>query len=128
MTGDIERGAYGRTRKVRDWGKYNPMGLKFTPFPQEQVCAFCESKADVIFPVNPKLCGACVAKVAGRTDVMRRMTKRMDLAGYRCDRCGRTTFFPVVVNTRICHPCTAKMAQKTAHNQYLQRIGARQVF
>ena len=103
------------------------MGLKVSPFKVERVCAFCESRKDVLFPVSPKLCEACVVRVFGRQDVKHRGQRKMDLRGYRCDRCGKNTYFPVIVQTRICNPCTVKLGNQTMSNEIQRKYGARRV-
>jgi hypothetical protein len=125
MPSQAERGVYGKANKVRDWNIYNPFGYRVTPFPTEKVCSFCESKKDMIFPIGPKLCGKCTERILGRTDVLRNTKGKMDLSGYRCDWCGTVTFFPTIVNTRICNGCTKKLARQTQLN--MTKLGARRV-
>lgn len=127
MVSREERGAFGTGSRIKDFSKYNPFGHKITPFLEEKVCALCESKCDVVFPMAPKLCQACSKRIWARQDVMRVAKPKLDMNGYRCDWCGGVSFFPTIINTRICHKCTNKLAKKTAENQYLMKVGARRI-
>jgi hypothetical protein len=121
------RGAYGSGRKISDevFKNYNPLGYRVEPFPTEQVCAFCESKCDVIFPMSPKLCATCALRVNGRQDILKGFKRKMDLNGYHCEWCDKVTYFPIIVNTRVCHKCTQHLANMTRPRQnakYARRI------
>lgn len=125
--GDYKRGAYGHGKKVQDWESYNPLGNKMSPFPEEKVCALCESKMDVIFPIAPKMCLHCVERIRGRADVLRITKTKLDLTGYFCDKCGRLTYAPTIVNTRCCHGCTTKLGNQVRANN-IRNTFARKVF
>lgn len=127
MTSANERGAYGRGRQIKNWEKYLPLGRRVQPFPEEKVCALCESKCDVIFPIAVKLCEPCAIRVMGRGDILKRWQRKMDLTGYLCDWCGRNTYFPVLMNSRVCNKCTVKLGNQTKNNQIRVRYGARRV-
>jgi hypothetical protein len=111
-----ERGEYGSANKVVNWDKYNPWGLKVRPFLEEKVCGLCQSKADVIFPMSPHLCEKCASKAVGRKDVLAIWKRKFDLSGYRCDLCGAVTYFPIILNTRVCHRCTNDLGAQTRKN------------
>ena len=71
MTGTEEMGTYGKTGKIKNWDKYNPMGLRVKPFPSEYMCPLCESQKEYVFPVTLELCDPCALKVMERTDIYR---------------------------------------------------------
>jgi hypothetical protein len=121
------RGAYGHGRKITDFEHYNPLGVRLKPFPVERVCGLCEGKADVIFPVAPKLCQRCAMHAIGRTDVMNKWKGQFDISGYKCDFCGTSVYFTMRVNTRACNKCTWRLGRVTLANQSWQRAGARHV-
>lgn len=102
-------GEYG-TGKITDWENFNPHHLKRTKFPEEQVCALCDTVADTIFPiVGMVLCLKCGSEVKERKDILLSMKPyvRLNKSTF-CARCGKTVYWGVAVNTRICHKCTVK--------------------
>ncbi len=122
MTSEEEMGVYGKTRRVKDWDKYNPMKIKVIPFPEEYMCPLCEEKKEYVFPVTLELCETCAMKVMERKDCYRMYVKtKIDFEkfGLYCHACGKSVPKVHVINTRVCQKCTVKLGKEQKRYQGL---------
>ncbi len=121
--GEQERGKYGTGSEVKNWDKYNPRGNTIKPFKEEYICGLCDSKADVVFPVQVDLCPKCTARVRERKDVFKTISQPFyDFGGRFCVNCGETSIVYYRVNVRICHKCTLRLGKNEIIRNKLNKI------
>ena len=131
MVSRAERGAYGTGKIFRgDWKDYNPLGLKRQEFPQEQVCPFCGTKADYLFPINDVvLClphAEMVMERYGEVPMVSKPFTSIKGDGY-CHWCGVEVPVGVKMSTYICHKCTVHLGKMEKGHRVKEAALARKV-